>query len=114
MAKREQNPPHLARGGATQIELSRNANDDSLPVRAGGTPSSTFAVIALKASIGLATKPCVSGVGYMVASEEQKSFSCGDISSCVVLVPIRDDPEMVLNLGLRVAEAGLQRLGVAA
>jgi len=68
----------------------------------------------LKASVGLSAQPCVSGVGYIVAREEYKSFSCLDISLRTVSVPIRDDPEMVLNLELRVSEAGLQRLGAAA
>jgi len=71
-------------------------------------------VIALKASIGLVTEPYVSGVGYMASRGERNSFSCRDISSCVQFVPIRDDSEMVVNLGLHVVEAGLRRLGVAA
>jgi len=120
MAKREQIPPLLTRrsvaltGFPAQIELSRNTDDDRLPVRPWGAPPSAFAVIALKASIGSVTEPCVSGVGYMASREELNSLYCRDISSCVPFVPIRDDPEMVVNLGLRAAEEGLQRRGAAA
>jgi len=120
MAKPERIPPLLAchRGVLTSFSaparLSRYTNGDRLFARPQEAPSSAFSLIALKASIGLVTKPYVSGVGYMAPREECKTFSCLDISSCLLFVPIRDDPEMVVNLGLRAAEAGLQRLGVAA
>jgi hypothetical protein len=125
MANREQIPPLLAfRSGVPtsfpdQVAPSNNADDEGISKRARRKPHSAFAGIALKTSIdlkagvGLSTQPCVSGVGYMALNEEYRSFSCRDISSCVQFVPIRDDPEMVVNLGLRVAEAGLRRLGVA-
>jgi hypothetical protein len=120
MANSERNPPLLAcRSGvltcfADQIDFSRNRDDERPSARQRKTPLSELAVIALKASIGLVTKPYVSGVGYIDSRQECKSFSCRDISSYVLFVPIRDDPEMVVNLGLRVAEAGLRRMGVAA
>jgi hypothetical protein len=53
-------------------------------------------------------------MGYIASREDRNLLSYRDISSRVLFVPIRDDPEMVVNLGLRVAEAGLRRLGVAA
>ena len=120
MAKRERIPPLLAcRSGVltsfpAQTALSSNTDENALFALPRATPDSRFAVIALKASIGLVTQPYVSGVGYMALREEWKTFSGRDISSFMPFVPIRDDPEMVVNLGLRVAEAGLQRLGVAA
>jgi hypothetical protein len=126
MAKCEQIPPLLTRrsvaltGFPAQIELPRNTDDDKLLARSRGTLHSAFAGIALKTSIdlkagvGFSTQPYVSGVGYMASQEEYGSFCCRDISSWVRFVPIRDDPEMVVNLGLRAAEAGLRRLGVAA
>jgi hypothetical protein len=123
MAKREQIPPLLAcRSGApaTFPALTRQTGDEGFSARRREAPPSAFAVITLnislglKASIGLTTEPCVSGVDYMASREERNSFSCRDISSWVRFVPIRDDSEMVVNLGLRNAEAGLRRLGVAA
>jgi hypothetical protein len=120
MAKRERNPPLLARRRAAQSELSSNTDDGRLRVCTRVTPSGALAAIALrigiglKASIGLVSEPYVTSVGYIASREEHNSFSCRDISSCVLSVPIRDDPEMVVNLGLRLAEAGLQRQGAAA
>ena len=70
--------------------------------------------MALKASIGLVTERYVTRGVYMASRERYESFFARDISSCLRFVPIRDDPEMVVNLGLRGAEAGLRRLGVAA
>jgi hypothetical protein len=126
MAKRERIPPLLAcRSGVltsvpAQIACFKDTNDERISERAGRKPHSAFAGIALKTSIdlkagiGLSTQAYVSGVGYMASRDEYRSFSCRDISSCVRIVPIRDDPEMVVNLGLRLAEAGLRRLGAAA
>jgi hypothetical protein len=120
MVNRERIPPLLAcRSGVLtsfpdQAAPSRDTDREGIPGRAQRTPHNALSGMDLKASVGLSTQPYVSGLGYMVAREEYESFSYRDISSCMVLVPIRDDPEMVLNLGLRVAEAGLQRLGVAA
>jgi hypothetical protein len=113
MAKRERILPLLEcrKGGLTNFP---NADHDRLSDRRREAPPSAFVVNTLKASIGFSTKPYVSSVGHMASHEEHKSVSCRDISSGVRFVPIRDDPEMVVNLGLRVAEAGLQRLGVAA
>jgi len=122
MAKRERIPPLLVcRSGVLtsfpdQVAPSRNTGDERISERAWRTPHSAFAGIALKISIdlkagvGLSTQPHVSGVGYMASHEEYRFFSCRDISSCVRFVPIRDDPEMVVNLELRLAEAGLRRL----
>ena len=120
MAKREQIPPLLAcRSGLPKsftapVSRPRYTDDERLSVRERETLFSAFAVITLKISIGLVTEPYVSGMGYVAAREERNSFFRSDISSCVRFVPIRDDSEMVVNLGLCVAEAGLQRLGVAA
>jgi hypothetical protein len=120
MAKRERIPPLLeCRIGVltsfpAQIELSRKTDDNGFFARPRATPPGASAVIALKGSIGLVPEPYVTSVVYIASREERKSFSCGDTSSCVRFVPIRDDPEMVVNLGLRAAEAGLRRLGVAA
>ena len=70
--------------------------------------------IALKASIGSSTQTYVSNSEYIAIAAESKSFSDEDISLCMPLVPIRDDPEMVAKWGFLVAEAGFQRWGVAA
>jgi len=122
MANREQIPPLLAcRSGVLtsfpdQIAPSQTTDDEGISERIRRKPHSAFAGIALKTSIGLkagvglSTQPYVSGVGYMASHEKYRSFSSRDISSCVRFVPIRDDPEMVVNLGLRGAEAGLRRL----
>ena len=120
MANCERIPPLLAcRSGVltsfpADAASSRVTVDEVFSARRREAPPSALAVTALKASIGSSTQPSVSGVGYMASREELKSFSGRDISSCVLFVPIRNDSEMVVNLGLRVAEAGLQRLGVAA
>jgi hypothetical protein len=120
MAKRERIAPLLeCRIGVltsfpAQIEFSRNTDDDGLFASPRATPPSAFAVIVLKASIGLSTEPYVSVAGYIGSHGERERFFCQNISPCVLSVPIRDDPEMVVNLGLLLAEAGLQRLGVAA
>ena len=114
MAKREQIPPLLACRSAAQIELPRSTVNEKLPLRPRATPWSAFDGIGLKGSIGLVTEPCVTGVGYTVPREERNSISYRDISPCVLFVPIRHDSEMVVNLGLRLAEAGLLRVGVAA
>lgn len=120
MANREQIPPLLACRYGVRMSfpadamLSTNTDDDGFSARRRETPPSAFVVIAVKASIGLSTKPYVSGVECMALREEWKSFSDRDISSCARFVPIRDDPEMVVNLGLRIAEAGLRRRGVTA
>ncbi len=114
MAKREQIPPFLARRNATQIELCGNTNDDRFSVRRPGTPVCAAPVIVLKAIIGLVTEPYLTAVGYMARLDERNSISGRDISQCLEFVPIRHDPEMVVNLGLPVVEAGLRRLGAAA
>jgi hypothetical protein len=125
MAKREQIPPLLAcpcgvpTSSRAHAALSRNMDGKGFSVRRRETRQRAFVLIALKislrmkASIGLSTESCVAGVDYMASHEERTSFSCRDISSYVLLVPIRDDSEMVLDLELCVAEAGLRRLGVA-
>jgi len=120
MAKREQNPPLLAcRSGvltsfSTQAACSRDTDDDGFSAHRRTAQPSVFAVIALKVSIGLVTKPYVFGAEYVASREERNSFSHRDISLFLRFVPIRNDPEMVVNLGLLFAEAGLRRLGVAA
>ena len=114
MAKREQIPPLLECRSGVPVSLSPCTDDERLSVREREMRHSAFAVIALKASIRLVTEPYVTGGGYMSSREENNLRSGGDISSCLSLVPIRDDSEMVVNLGLDVAEAGLRRLGVAA
>lgn len=120
MANREQIPPLLAcRSGvltsySAQAAFSVDTDDEGVSACRQETSPSVFAVIALKARIGLSTQSYVFGVGYIAFSEACKLFSGRDISSSARFVPIRDDPEMVVNLGLRAAEAGLRRLGVAA
>ena len=114
MAKREQLPPLLKLDSDVQTLLSRCPDGQRLSARKRETLNSMFAVIALKATIGSSAQSYVSGVGYIAPREERNLFSCRDISPCLLFVPIRDDPEMVVNLGLRDAEAGLRRWGVAA
>jgi len=114
MAKREQIPPLLTRRRVVRSDLFRNIDDDGVPVLPPVTASDGFAVIALKASIGSFTETYVLGVWYMSPRKARNSLSCRDISLSTRFMPIRDDPQMVVNLELRLAEAGLQRRGVAA
>jgi len=117
MANRKQIfPLSEQRGGVptsfpAQSEDKCQAGVSTLP---RATTQGRFTAIALKISIGSNTKPYVSSVKYLASRSESKSLLGRDISSCMRFVPIRDDPEMVANLGLHVAEAGLWRTGVAA
>jgi hypothetical protein len=120
MAKYERNPSLLeCRSGIltsfpAQAALSRNTDAERFVALPGTTPQSMLTVIALKVSIGSSTQPYVSGGGYLASLAERNSFSCLDISCYLPFVPIRNDPGMVVNLGLRATEAGLRWLGVAA
>jgi hypothetical protein len=117
MANREQIPPLSAQRGGVPTSFPAQYGDmrqtgvSALPeaIAQGG-----FTAIALKASIGSNTQTYVFDVEYTASRRESKSVFGLDISPCMLSVPIRDDPEMVFNLGLFVAEAGLRRLGVAA
>jgi len=113
MAKSKQNPPLLACRSSAQT-IFPDTHHQRLSNRRREALHQALAGIALKVSIGLVTKPYVSCVGYIASREARNSFSCRDFSSCALFVPIRDDSEMVVNLGLSIAEAGLRRLGVAA
>jgi hypothetical protein len=117
MANREQILPLSACGRDVLARFQCEFKDTRPEVtcaRSVATPQGTFIAIAVQVSIRLSTQTCVPGSGYSVLRGLSKSFSGRDISSCMPFVPIRDDPEMVVNLGLPVAEAGLRQLGVAA
>jgi hypothetical protein len=118
MANNEQIPPLLASlnsvlaSSPTPHACSTDANTGALFIRQLKAPQSAFAVIGLKTSIGSNTQTYLSGTDYTALREEREPLSSRDTSSCGPLVPIRNDPEMVVNLGLHVGEAGLRRLGV--
>jgi hypothetical protein len=120
MTNREQIPPLLeCRGGVpasfpAPVPASRYPDDKLFTLHERETPALVFVAIALKASIKLSTKPYVFGAVYIDWRGECKSPSGRDISPYAPFVPIRNDPEMVVNLELRVAEAGLRRPGAAA
>jgi hypothetical protein len=119
MTERERILPLLAiRSGdlpscPAQIACTRYTDNEELPARQREPPPSAFAVITLKASIGLTTNPCVSRAEYVSPCEERESFSCRAISMRAQFIPIRDDSKMVVNVGLHIAGAGLRRLGMA-
>ena len=117
MANPEQVSPLSAQRGGVLTSFPAQFKDtlqDGISTHSGATPQATFTAITLKISIGSNTQTYVSGVDYIASRRELRSLLGRDISSCMRFVPIRDDPEMVVNLGLPVAEAGLRRLGVAA
>lgn len=117
MANREHISPLSAQRGGVPTSFPAQFKDtlqDGISTHPGATPQATFTAITLKISIGSNTQTYVPDVEYIASRRELKSLLGRDISSCMRLVPIRDDPEMVVILGLLLAEAGLRRMGVAA